>query len=447
MNFSEIEFDTFTFKRLSNHHIELEARGLSFNQNLNTTSATILNNIQNLPFYDKLFSISHLLRILENHFRKNLTLDNALPSKTSKINFDTILKTSDWNQEDVFQWKTDYGEIKRSSFRQKEAVLYSIGLKKFAHILSKKKSKLLILTIPSPKEILRLENYSNDFKPFSFGYQDNIYWLDLLKPFTEIQYQNLIPLNYPKVIHWTPAGHFLAAQLTFNKLIQKKIIPYSEKTPIIQFKKNNQNWTKSLLNSNTRISKQLNEQGYADFVKGVVYINLNRLDLAEKFLKISLEKSFNISDTLWQLGRAYFFKKDFKNAISFIQRAINDGLQATDTVYTLLAKSFFNSKKFANAESSFRKAIDFFPTNYINYLNYGKMLFFQNRFNDSLNAFEKANALFPNNVDTLLGIASSLLRIEKNEKALEVFKNILKIDPNNIPAQKGLNYLRIKKAR
>ena len=140
-------------------------------------------------------------------------------------------------------------------------------------------------------------------------------------------------------------------------------------------------------------------------------------------------------------------EQDYEHAANFIKRAIDNDLRTTDTVYTLLAKSFFNSKNFPEAELNFQKAIGYFPNNYINHLNYGKMLFFKNRFSEALDAFERANVLFPKNVDTLLGIASSSLRVEKNEKALKTFKNILKIDPKNIPAQKGLDYLKTKKAR
>jgi tetratricopeptide (TPR) repeat protein len=447
MDFSKIEFDTIQFQRVSDHQVELKLNGLEFNQNLDTSSAMALNYIQNIPLYDTIFPISHLLRFFENHFRKNLTLNRASPNKGLKKNLEQSMKTWDWNMNDTIHWKTDYGEIANSSYRQKEAVIYSIALKKFAKLLNDSKSKLLFLTIPSPKEILKLENYSNDFKPFSFGDKDKITWLDLLKPFAEIQYKSLVPLSYPNVIHWTPAGHRLAAQLTFNTLIKDRLFPFIDNAPEIQPITKNQNLIQSISKANRRISKQLEAQGYAYFVKGVVNINLNQLDSAEKFLKISLKKSFNVKETLWQLGRVYFFKRNFKNAVIFIQRAIDNGLQTTDTVYTLLAKSFFNSKDFPQAELNFQKAIDFFPSNYINYLNYGKMLFFQNRFSDALNAFESANTLFPKNVDTLLGIASSSLRVEKNEKALETFKNILKIDPKNIPAQKGLNYLKTKKAR
>jgi tetratricopeptide (TPR) repeat protein len=447
MDFSKIEFDTIEFQKLSDHQVELKLFGLDFNQNLNTSSAMALNHIQNFPLYDKLFPTSHLLRFIEGYFRNNLIRGKTLSSKGPKKNLERSMKTWNWNMDDTIHWKTDYGKIMNSSYRQKEAVIYSIALKKFANLLNTKKSKLLFLTIPSPKEILKLENYSNDFKPFPFGDKDSITWLDLLNPFTEMQYKSLVPLNYPNVIHWTPAGHRFAAQLTFNALIKEKLFPFPDNAPALQPITTNQNLIQSVSNANKRISKQLETQGYAYFVKGVVNINLNQLDLAEKFLKISLDKSFNVKKTLWQLGRVYFFKRNFKNAAIFIQQAIDKGLRTTDTVYTLLAKSFFNSKNFPDAELNFQKAIDFFPSNYINYLNYGKMLFFQNRFSDALNAFERANTLFPKNVDTLLGIASSSLRIEKNEKAFETFKNILKIDPKNIPAQKGLDYLKTKKAR
>ena len=64
------------------------------------------------------------------------------------------MKTWDWNMSDSIYWETDYGEIINSSYRQKEAVIYSIALKKFARLLNAHKSKLLFLTVPSPKEIL-----------------------------------------------------------------------------------------------------------------------------------------------------------------------------------------------------------------------------------------------------------------------------------------------------
>ncbi len=447
MNFSKIEFDSIKFNRLSKNQVQLELQGLEFKQNLSTLYVKALNYIQRIPFYDDLFPISHLIRLFEKHFRKNLIREKTHTGKTPKKNLGHEMQSWSWKQSDLISWKTDYGEIINSSFRQKEATIYSIGLKKFADLLNKNGSKLLFLAIPSPKEILKLENYSIDFKPFQFGYKNNIIWLDLLKPLMKIQYESLIPLHYPNVIHWTPAGHLIAAKLTLNKIIEKEIFPFLNSKLRSQPIETNQKLLQSFLNANQRISTQLETQGYSDFVRGVVYINLNQLNLAEKSLKTSLDKSFNVKNTLWQLGRVYFFKKDFTNAINFMQKAIDNGLEATDTVYTLMAKSFFNSKNFSNANLNFKRAIDFFPSNYINYLNYGKALFFQSRFSEALNAFEQANKLFPKNVDALLGIGSSLLRIEKNERAFKVFQEVLEIDPKNIPAQKGLDYLKTKKAR
>ena len=312
MDFSKIEFYDIKFKRLADHQIELSLHGLNFNQHLNTSSAIALNFLQNIPLYDTLFPTSHLLRFIENYFRNNLIRDKTLPNNNSKKNLEQSMETWNWNMNDTIHWKTDYGEIINSSFRQKEAALYSIALKKFANLLNTSKSKLLFLTIPSPKEILKLESYSNDFKPFPFGDKDNITWFDLLDTFTKMQYESLIPFNFPNVIHWTPAGHRLAAQLTLNTLIKEKLLPSIDDTSEVPPITMNQNLTHSISNANKRISKQLETKGYAYFVKGVVNINLNQLDLAEKFLKISLEKSFNVKETLWQLGRVYFFKRDFK---------------------------------------------------------------------------------------------------------------------------------------
>ncbi len=441
MNFTEFEADKIAFKRISKDKVSIEIRGIGVTENLNSTAVFILKSIHALPFYDFIFEHAHALRALEAWARKNLVLKVTESKKSSRQNLDVAMKTWDLKAGDLIDWKTDYGDIKGSPYNQKASVIYSVGLQRFFELLQEHNSNLLFLIIPSPKEILKLEDLSESFNPFQIFPQEGFQILNFLEPLTELQHSTLTPFNFPEVIHWSPSGHYGAAAITFNHLIQNKTISWNQSTPS-SIDLESLPAIEAIKKRNARVDSLMVEKGHDSFVKGIIYLNQKKYDLAEKFLKLTLEKKPNDKRPLWHLSRLYFLKEDFNNTILFVHRAFKAGVPVTDAVYSLLAKSFFNLNHFIQAEELFKMAIAHSNTNYGNHLYYAQMLFFRNRFEEALVEFKTADQLLPNNVEILSGLGGAYLKMGDKEKAIDSFESILKVHPKNLMAKNTLDYLR-----
>jgi hypothetical protein len=230
MDFSELEADTIKLQRFSSHDVEIEIQGIAFNHHLNKSSAFILNLIQQIPLYDNLFNNSYLLRILEKKIRERLVDKKKFKNRLGKINIEKTMKSWHFKPTDRIRWKTEFGEIENTQVSQIEAMLYSIGLSKFYSLLNSINSKLAFLIIPSPQEILKLQIYPTNLNPIKINSQQTFTIINLFTKLASFQEKSLIPLNFPNVIHWTPAGHHIASKLAYNSMIESNIFPNIKNT-------------------------------------------------------------------------------------------------------------------------------------------------------------------------------------------------------------------------
>jgi len=438
MDFSEILAESISYERYSDNKVAIAIHGIKFTENLNQNFERLLKLIQLIPFYNILYENSKAWRVLESYLIKNLILEDKTPQNSDLKNLGSEMQSWDLKDGDFIDWKTDYGEIKNSPVEQKKTVIYSIGLEKFYDLVKSRGSKLLFLSIPSPNEILGFESYSKKFKPIMIKRHENFYWLDLLKPLKEIQFSSLVPLNFPEVIHWTPAGHFSAAVLAANKLVESEVISSKEDT----FKFSMEKMSQSLKMANERISINIEKQGFGAFIKGVINLNKKRFNEAEKYLTIALEKTSKNWNIFWQLGRLHFLKKNFEKAILFTRQSFKNGMMENDAAYVLMAKSYFNLNQFKESEIFFHKALKISPNNYGNHLFLAQMLFFTKRFDESLIEFKIADQLLSNDIEVLSGLGGAYLQTGQKEMAIQTFETIIKIEPENLMARNTIDYLK-----
>lgn len=436
MDFSELEADKLTLKRLSKNQVEITIGGLNFNERLNPTAAAALNFIQSIPLYDFFFFNSHLTRILEKQIRERLIFPVEPSQKSKKLNLKSFMENWDLKPGDLVTWKTDYGKTTNLTFYQSKAAIYNIALARFMELTEKSKTKVLFLSVPSPKEILGLEVNFSETKPFQTTKNPNLYWLELLQPLTEIQNSSMVPLNFPNKIHWTPAGHNATATIVSNFMTAEKLLPLNPASSNIQTK--TEAFSQSLRQSNNRISDLLKNQGYDLYIKGMVNKNLGRLNQAESFLTRYLKISPQTQKPMWHLGNLYFLKKEFKKSIKFTTLAVENGYIKTDAVYALLGKSYFNLQQYDKAEDFFKKALEYSPNYFRNRLNFARLLFSKKRYEECLEQLLTANTLFPNQIETLMGITSVYLKLGQKQKAKEALQNILKFAPQNQAATHAL---------
>ncbi len=391
MDFSKLEADTISAKRIAKNIVEIEIKNIGFNLHLNELAAFSLKSIQFSPFYDAFFNRSHLLRAIEEKIRENLTLKNNFSDPSVKTNLEASMKNWEITASDRINWKTDYGEIKNTQTGQIESILYSIALEKYYELLKSLDSRLSFLIIPSPQEILKLQFYPDNLIPQKINSNSEFSLINLLDPLTDFQNHNLFPINFPKVIHWTPAGHHLAAKLVYNTMLGKDFLSdgKNKNSQILDMK--SQSLIDSIQKSNNRISELLINTGHDAFIKGIVYLNQNQLDLAENNLARSLQISPKNEKIFWRLADIYYRKGNFIKSLSFIEKAKQNGFPLTDEFYWLNAKNNLSLKNYDKAEYFFSKAIDQSPTNAMNHFEFAKFLSLQNRYKEAIVEFNKAN--------------------------------------------------------
>jgi len=444
MDFSKLEADIINFERLSANEVEIEIRGISFNQHLNKSSASLLNFFQLFPFYDSLFNNFHFWRTLEKEIRENLVDKKSSKNKLAKISVEQSMNNWQLKSTDSIHWKTEFGEIKSTQVGQIEAILYSIGLSKFYSLLNSINSKLAFLIVPSPQETLKMRIYPTNLIPKKINAQQTFTIINLSKQLTNFQEKSLIPLNFPNIIHWTPAGHHIASKLTFNSMIEANIIPGTKDAQKSMLSLENNQSFKSIEESNKRISVQLKKLGHDSFTRGAIYLSQNKFGKAEESLKRFININPNNSEALWSLANLYFKKNKYKTSLDFIEKAISNNYPLTDAVYGLKAMNYFKLNRFDKAEFLFSKAISLSPMNALLHFNFGNFLLLRNRFEEAISELEKANHLFPNNIKTILTIGTAYFVSGEKIKAIKFFEKALAIDSQDPMIQKTFQNLNIK---
>ncbi len=444
MDLSKLEADTINFARLSPNKVEIEILGIAFNLHLNKLSASKLNFIQQLPFYDDLFNNLHSLRILEKKIRGSLVDRKSLENKSHKISFVEAMKNWRLKPTDKIRWKTEFGEIKNTQVSQIEAILYSIGLSKFYSLLNSINSKLAFLIVPSPQEILKLQIYPKNLNPVKINSRQTFTIFNLFTKLAKFQERSLIPLNFPNVVHWTPAGHNIASKLAYNSMIETNILPNIKNAREKLFDVEDNQSFKKIEESNERISVQLKKIGHDSFVKGVVYLSQSKFKKAEESLKSFITANPKDKGALWSLANLYFKINKYKTSLEFIEKATLNGYPISDAVYSLKAMNYLKLKRFDKAELLFSKAVSLSPTNALLHLHFGNFLLLQNRFEEAILELEKANRLFPNDIKTILTMGVAYFVSGKKANAVNFFEEALEKDPKNPMIQKTLQNLNIK---
>ena len=469
------------FTRISNHSVLIEVSELEFNNGLNIFTSSSLRFMQNFPLYDFLFKKLQLIRFLENKLRNNLINKSKKIKSNSK--FVQSMKLWDLKAEDNIDWKTDYGEIKNTSVGQIGAVLYSIGLENFYRKLKRKNVQLLFLHVPSFQEILKVEDLSKRVKPFPVINPPIFGWLNLTKLLTQFQNNNLIELNYPEVIHWTPAGHKLSAIFIFNYLVENNLILGSDRLKKLKITKK---IIKLISNSNQRIEGLFKKQKYRSFLKGIIFKNNGQLKKAEDNFLQYLEKYPNSLRAKIALGFTYYQDKKFKRGKKVFQSVLKkltnedklknpfsksiekeikyyisisslfdsfwhefnnknytksleflikaeslNGKYDLDKIYDNFATVYYRLRDFQKAEKNWLKATYLKPEFFGYYQNLGNLFFDQKRFNEAVIFYKKAIRYGPANdkISTMLGL--SYLFLNKIESAKNELRSALKDNPKN----------------
>lgn len=108
---------------------------------------------------------------------------------------------------------------------------------------------------------------------------------------------------------------------------------------------------------------------------------------------------------------------------------------------------YFDNRRYEDAETIMRKAIELFPNEFAVNLILGLSLAQQNKTLESKDFLAKAVELNPSDINSLSAYGFALSQLNETDKAIEYLNRALKIDPNNVNVigQLGLLYNNLEK--
>jgi len=107
---------------------------------------------------------------------------------------------------------------------------------------------------------------------------------------------------------------------------------------------------------------------------------------------------------------------------------------------------YFDNRRYEDAETIMREAIELFPNDFAVNLILGLSLSQQNKTLESKDYLKKAVELNPSDVNSLSAYGFTLSQLQENEEAVEYLNRALRVDPNNVNVlgQLGLIYNNLK---
>ena len=158
-----------------------------------------------------------------------------------------------------------------------------------------------------------------------------------------------------------------------------------------------------------------------------------------------LFESINIDTTYWQvklyLGAIALFEKNDSLAIENFKYVTENASWHVES-WIQLGGLYFDNRRYEEAETMMKEAIELFPNEFAVNLILGLSLAQQNKTAESISFLKKAVELKPSDVNALSAYGFALGQLSDNEKAAEYISRALVIDPENVNllGQLGLIY-------
>ncbi|MFM2307833.1 MAG: hypothetical protein RLZZ367_2502 [Bacteroidota bacterium] len=150
---------------------------------------------------------------------------------------------------------------------------------------------------------------------------------------------------------------------------------------------------------------------------GVAYYKLKNYKAAITSLQRAVQLNPS-GDAMHNLADAFFRNNELDSSIYYHTQCIKTGYILTDT-WNMLGTAYFSKKEYALARNAFESGIKKDTTNASLYLNYGNVLGALNQPDAAIAAFEKAYALNPDNKQPLYFIATAYTVKGDMQKAAE----------------------------
>ena len=148
---------------------------------------------------------------------------------------------------------------------------------------------------------------------------------------------------------------------------------------------------------------------------------------AEKLLNAVPADSPDHGTALYRLAAVKFHAKQYDECDKILQGLIRDGTK-NDEILRLLGWSYHKRKRDEQAIATFRQAIEYKPTEEINYLDLGALLLEQRKFSAALELANRTMGAFPNSADALVLVGSVQFATEQFTDAVNTYSLAMNLD-------------------
>jgi tetratricopeptide (TPR) repeat protein len=184
----------------------------------------------------------------------------------------------------------------------------------------------------------------------------------------------------------------------------------------------------------------LNHMDY--YFRGCAYFESKKYEKAIKDFKKAIESNakksiksdYERADAYFSLGRIYFIKENYSEAIDRFNQALIYDLKYTDA-YFFLGRAYLEAEKYENAIENLEKVTKL-DSKYENaYFFLGRVYLEAKKYNNAIENFKKAaEANHPKYEDIYFFLGRVYFESKKYKEAIENFEKAVKYDPNYIDA-------------
>jgi len=176
---------------------------------------------------------------------------------------------------------------------------------------------------------------------------------------------------------------------------------------------------------------------------GTLALKQEKWDSALGYLKKSNQEDPGNTYTLFALGKAYYYKSQYKEAESAIIDALN--IDSTNSeARGVLAQIYFDKGKVEEAKKVINEVLEDDPKNVPLRVTLGKMLIEENQFAEAIDHLDEAYLYDSENYETYYYLGIAERELGKVDYALRSFSRAIEIwgDSHNAYYQRGLTFIR-----
>lgn len=178
--------------------------------------------------------------------------------------------------------------------------------------------------------------------------------------------------------------------------------------------------------------------------KGYSYYKLGKKEEGIEFLKEALKKNPKLIPALNNLAGFYYLETDYKTALEYSDQAIK--ITEADPEAWNIRGGIYKDRKSSDKKYDFKEAISFIdkaisldPENAIYYLNKGVILRYMNKNKDACRCFKKSMNLRSNYAEAHYQLSISLKNLGRDQEAKTERKIALRINPDYVKVEDEKN--------